>query len=277
MEKQALKGSLNILNIFSCIKYMSEFRKANPDFFDPCGTLVFCGSQGMGKTISGVKYVINLLKQYPRAILVTNVDIKPYPFNAQLTFDDEDNPVYSYMETGEIFTQEDVDNGTVNNLVFEYSGLKCLNFISNTDKGVIYFIDEFHLEMNSLESANIGIEVMTEISQQRKQRKHIVCTSQVFMRLAKPLREQIKNVVLTRCFFKIIQFNKLVDGEESAEKNGKLEAKVKKRFFWFHHPDDWKLYDTYAKMKRYQKEWKGQRINSNLIYGTEVNVRSGKK
>ncbi len=34
---------------------------------------------------------------------------------------------------------------------------------------------------------------MIEVSQQRKQRKHIVGTSQQFMRLAKPLREQVKN------------------------------------------------------------------------------------
>lgn len=40
--------------------------------------------------------------------------------------------------------------------------------------GVIYFIDEIHLEFNSLESKNVPIEIMVEISQQRKQRKHIV-------------------------------------------------------------------------------------------------------
>ena len=56
---------------------------------------------------------------------------------------------------------------------------------------MLYFIDELHLELNSLESKNIDIDVMVEISQQRKQRKHIVGTSQVYMRLAKPIREQI--------------------------------------------------------------------------------------
>ncbi|MFQ9701887.1 MAG: hypothetical protein ACLR0U_04940 [Enterocloster clostridioformis] len=45
-------------------------------------------------------------------------------------------------------------------------------------------IDEIHLEFNSLESKNIDIEVMIEVSQQRKQRKHIIGTSQVYEWLA---------------------------------------------------------------------------------------------
>ena len=278
MLKEAMKGSKNPFNIFAAIAYKIAFKKENPYFFDPSGTLVFCGSQGNGKTISAVKYIVELKKIYPRAIIVTNVAITPMPFNALLSFNDDGEPVYSFIDTEETFTQEDIDSWTVKDLVFEYNGLKCLNYIENTDKGVIYLIDEFHLELNSLESTNIDIEVMTEISQQRKQRKHIVCTSQVFMRLAKPLREQIKNVVLTKCFFGMIQYNKLIDGEESVEKDGKLQAVVKKRFFWFHHPDDWKLYNTYAKMKRYKKDWKGRSIQSNMLYqGTNISVRSDKK
>ena len=48
---------------------------------------------------------------------------------------------------------------------------------------------------------NINPEVMTQISQQRKQRKHIVCTSQVFGRMAKPLREQFSAVVKCQKYF----------------------------------------------------------------------------
>ena len=124
---------------------------------------------------------------------------------------------------------------------------------------MLYFIDELHLELNSLESKNIDIDVMVEISQQRKQRKHIVGTSQVYMRLAKPIREQIFNIVSCRGFFKAIQWNTLIDGEQSYEENGKLHAKVIGHYCWLHSPEMYDRYDTYAKMKRYRNEWQGHK------------------
>lgn len=108
---------------------------------------------------------------------------------------------------------------------------------------------------------------MIEVSQQRKQRKHIVGTSQVYMRMAKPFREQIKNVVTCRNFFKCIQWNRLIDGETSHEENGKLVFDTQKLVFWFHTPKIYKTYDTYKKMKRYRKEWKG--VSRTNIYNNE--------
>lgn len=139
--------------------------------------------------------------------------------------------------------------------------------IENGEQGVLYLIDEIHLEFNSLESKNIPIEVMIEVSQQRKQRKHIVGTSQVYMRMAKPLREQIKNVVTCRNFFKCIQWNRLIDGETSHEENGKLVFDTQKYILWFHTPKIYKTYDTYKKMKRYRKEWQG--VSRTNIYNNE--------
>lgn len=133
--------------------------------------------------------------------------------------------------------------------------------------GVLYLIDEIHLEFNSLESKNIPIEVMIEVSQQRKQRKHIVGTSQVYMRMAKPLREQIKNVISCKNFFKVFQWNKLIDGESSHEENGKLVFDTQKFVFWFHSPKLYNMYDTYKKMKRYRTEWKG--VSTQNIYNNE--------
>ena len=122
---------------------------------------------------------------------------------------------------------------------------------------MLYLIDEIHLEFNSLESKNIPIEIMVEVSQQRKQRKHIVGTSQVYMRLAKPLREQIDTVVICKNFLQCIQYNKVIDGKTAVENNGKLQANIIKKFLWFHRPELYSSYDTFAKMKRYRKEWTG--------------------
>lgn len=234
MDLDLLRGSLNPKNLIDLAKYKRNFRKENPEYFYPEGLLVFCGSQGSGKTLSAVQYVKKLCIEYPRAVLVTNTKINGLPAHTA---------------------------------VVPYNGIESLTSHENGLCGVIYFIDEIHLEFNSLESKNVPIEVMIEVSQQRKQRKHIVGTSQVYMRMAKPLREQIKNVVICKNFFKCIQFNRLIDGESAYEENGKLKFDTVKNIIWFHSPKLYNSYDTYAKMKRYRKEWKGVSRNNNFYGG----------
>lgn len=220
----SLDGSKNILNFFRIIKYRKNFKKQHPSYFDPDGLLVFCGPQGSGKTLSAVQYVKDLTWIYPKVKLCTNVSIEGL------------NPCVE---------------------IIEYDGLESLTTIENGYDGVIFLIDEIHLEFNSLESKNIPIEVMIEVSQQRKQRKHIIGTSQQFLRLAKPLREQVKNLVLCRNMFGCVQYNKLIDGTTIREDNGHIKMDIKKKSFWFHTPSLYDSYDTYAKMKRYRKDWKG--------------------
>lgn len=224
ISKLALEGSKDIFNYFKLRKYNKEFRKKYPDYFEPSGLLIFCGAQGEGKTLSAVQYVRELSWQYPKMILVSNVDIKGLCPTVK---------------------------------VYEYNGIDCLTKYENGYEGVVYLIDEIHLEFNSLESKNIPIEVMTEISQQRKQRKHIVGTSQIFLRMAKPLREQISNLVICKNILGFIQYNKLIDGSTITEDNGKVHMEIKHKSWWFHTPELYDSYDTYAKMRRYRKEWKG--------------------
>ena len=206
MYKEAMRGPLNPLNIYKILKFKLDDYRNNPFHFRVFGTCIFCGAQGFGKTLSAVQYVLNLRRMYPRSILVSNVSIKSCPFNTIM------NEAYQlvYLPTGEIIDTDwilqhasDSDYQPVN---IEYTGLDMLKYVNNNEYGVIFLIDELHLELNSLESKNIDIEVMVEISQQRKQRKHIVGTSQIFMRLAKPLREQIHDIIICRNFLSCFQF-----------------------------------------------------------------------
>lgn len=266
MYKKGMRKGLNVGGAFQCAKYRREFAREHPYYFDPCGTLIFSGPQGSGKTLSAVDYVTRTLADYPLAILVTNTEFTDYPFNAHLVLSASDCDSYEFVlvddESLELITPQYVADRVNTNSSYrvcvEYTGLDCLKWVNNGEYGVVFFIDEFHLEMNSLESKNIDIDVIVEISQQRKQRKHIVGTSQVFMRLAKPLREQIKDVVDCHCLFSCFQWNTIIDGEKSVEKDGKLEAVKKGTSFFFHTPKMYQRYDTYAKMKRYNKEWQGR-------------------
>lgn len=238
MKNPLLKGSSDPEDLVKTLKYKRDFKRNNPTYFDPEGLLIFCGPQGSGKTLSAVQYCRKILQRYPRCIFVSNVQIEGLSPDTQ---------------------------------VIPYDGLASLSDIQNGTEGVLYLIDEIHLEWNSLESKSISIEEMTEFAQQRKQRKHIVGTSQVYMRLAKPLREQIKRVVLCQNYFGIIQHNVEIDGTTATEKDGHLNAEVKGNYYWFHTPELYGSYDTFAKMHRYKKEWQGRtRAPAPLPYGDDV-------
>ena len=141
---------VDIDDLAASVKYKRAFRKANPTYFEPDGILVFCGPQGSGKTLSAVRYVLDLLRAFPRAILCSNVRIHGLPESVRYV---------------------------------PYTGLDCFDRYNNGFEGVIFLIDEIHIEFNSLESKNMPVSIITEIAQQRKQRKHIVGTSQVFGRI----------------------------------------------------------------------------------------------
>ena len=258
-----------LTQIFKYIKWKLAYKKADEGNLHSWGTCVFCGPQGSGKTLSAVQYVEKVFDFSPRAILVTNVDLKKYPVNA---FMDEEGNLRYYEDLDQVITHDYLiehcyDEDFVKPVI-AYEGLDMLTTLKNGKDGVIYLIDEFHLELNSLESKNIPIEIMTEISQQRKQRVHIVGTSQVFMRLAKPLREQIFNVVICKNYFGLLQVNKMCLGEEIKENSdGKITAEIKARSIWLHQPKYYEEYDTFAKMKRYTTLWKNSKGGLNTIYG----------
>lgn len=232
------------------IKYKFNFAKNNKDYFYADGLVCFCGEQGSGKTLSAVNYVYNLLKKYPNVKLVTNIELKEYPI---ITFSDyikKNKKQYLNLKlelkekTDEIFYNLYLKN----NRVFEFKNNDDFARYNNGKEGVIFLVDEIQLYLNSLQSKNINLDVITQISQQRKQRKHIVATSQIFGRMAKPLREQFSTVILCKNILGFIQYNQEIDrdsmeGEESTGTN--LRGKVKRKYIYLHDPEYYSRYDTY--------------------------------
>lgn len=275
MIRQALQNQSTFKSIFEVLKYKLTYNRLHPTELKTFGTCVFCGAQGEGKTLSAVQYVLKLLEMYPRCILVTNIGIKSRPYNATVEYSD-DGTAYIRHKSGRLINESTIMLDSLYHdfepITIEYQGLDMLKSVNNGKLGVIFLIDEIHLELNSLESKNIDIDVMVEISQQRKQKKHIVGTSQIFMRMAKPLREQIYDIIICKNYFQCLQLNKWIVGESATEKNGKLQADIKGRFMWFHKLDYYNEYNTYAKMRRYNKEWQGRKRVDN-IYDNEVRLK----
>jgi len=212
--------------------------RRDPDFFWPTGTQVYIGRQGSGKTISAVRHLLALRKKYPKAKVVSNLvlnDMRPLEFKnvEQLKLINEK------MDTKKHY----VRFNTMDELALALTG------INNDKLGVIYIIDEIHTYFNALDSKNIPPWVFTEISQQRKQRKLIVGTSQLFMRMAKPFREQVDNMIVCRSLFGVLTTQKAFDGETlDVDEQGKLQGDIKRRGFFFQSRALRATYDTFQKV-----------------------------
>lgn len=253
------RGSLSPNLVFDTLEYKRAFRKAHPEYFDPDGILVFCGAQGQGKTLSAVAYLRRLCLQYPQVVICTNVALTD---SAEICF------CYGCLED----TADDArvqrwlgfrETGKICIACVTYDDVERLTSVNNGYAGVVYLIDEMHLEFNSLESKQMNSNIFYQVSQQRKQRKHIVGTSQVFTRLAKPFREQFKYLVQCRCMFGVLQINRLCDALDCKEDdNGNVTARAVKSFFWFHDSKIYQMYDTAQIIKRTREEWIDDRRNA---------------
>lgn len=222
-------------------------RRQDKDFFWPSGTTVYVGWQGSGKTLSAVKHIDDIMKRYPKAKLVTNLK-----FNELL------------IDYGDRITEFQ----TADQLA------ECLVGINNGKFGVVYLIDEIHTYFNSLDSKNIPPYIFTEISQQRKQRKCIVGTSQLWDRMAKAFREQAMYEIKCSTHFNILTIQRVVDAHslKMDDSTGRSVGNLIKRGWFFHDRRIRELYDTYQKVVSSQAQLEFETTNP-LIVGNNRKSR----
>lgn len=213
------KGSLNPKHIFSTLNFKLRFAQDNPDYFYPAGIWVFCGPQGSGKTLSMVQVLKKMLHKYPKAKVCSNLQINGLKCD-----------------------------------VIPFTDYEQLLALSNGTDGLIFVIDELHVLWNSLESKEIPISEMATFCQMRKDRRVILGTSQVYSRIAKPIREQLQYVVECRNLWGIFQYNTLLDPAYCTERDGQLQAKQIATRFWFHTPELYNSYDTLFKVKKANRQ-----------------------
>lgn len=142
------------LNLKDYIKSNKIRLSSTDNDFPFDGIWCYTGFQGSGKTLNLVHTLMTIKRLYPDCRIISNITLWGIDYEP-------------------------------------YKGLESFNS-SNGSKGIIYVIDEIQSLYCSLESAKVPVSMVSVWSQNRKNRRVILCTSQRFGRISKPIREQCK-------------------------------------------------------------------------------------
>lgn len=189
--------------------------KPQPKGQFPTGSRVYKGYQGSGKTLSMTKYALDLSKKFPKCEVFSNFMVNGIK-NFHLINNDDD--------------------------------LKFALSLRNGSDGVLVLLDEAHLYFGK--KSGISLDVLTAISQQRKDRRRIVFSSQIWEELDISLRKQVKEIVSCRTILGFLQVNTISDGESlSYDKlQGSYVAKKLYTEIFKHNLELYNSYDTYQKI-----------------------------
>lgn len=215
------------------------------EIFRPFGCWFYIGKQGSGKSMSLINQLEKFRKRYPKAMIYTNMGYK-----------------------------------------FETAPLQSLNDLLNDDfyngkYGTIFVIDEIQNEFSSKDSKDFPETLLSVITQQRKHRCLILCTSQVFTRIAKPLREQCYKAIECQTIFGRYTRNHIYNGisySDSVDLPPEKKRKaVKKIGFESFCQTDYlrNCYDSYAQIEKLSRVGFSPKVqNSSNTFVTVVNKNS---
>jgi len=186
----------------------------DPNSFMEFGIHIFCGHQGSGKTITAI-YLLNKWRQlYPNLETYANIE-------------------YKYRD-GRIDHWKDLIERT------------------NGIYGVANLLDEIYSWLQK-KSGNVPFAFLNEICQQRKQKKAILGTAQVFGKLPKEIRDQCDWVYLCKTLFGCITIVRKAKGVDyNPDKNKFKNSKF--AFMFVHDKELREAYDTYERVKRYKED-----------------------
>lgn len=188
-------------------QYVTDIYNRQPDFFRPQGMVIFTGRQGNGKTIAMMQYATELYDMYPLCKILSNT---AYVY--------QDRPLTHWKQ---------------------------LVSFKNEHKGVIVIIDELQNWFSSNQSRNFPPEMLSVITQNRKNRRLILGTSQNFYLLAKAIRSQATEVrecmTLAGVLTIVIKREPIVDNDGDVK-----EMKYRGMYFFVHSPRLRDSYDTWA-------------------------------
>lgn len=187
-------------------------------FFPRQGLIIFEGVQGSGKTSSMVNELDIIRKKHPYAEILSNFD-------------------YKYQNEELVHWKQllDYENST------------------DSQAGVVCAIDELQNWFNSKDSKNFDPQMLSIITQNRKNRRLILGTAQQFYMLAKDIRTQCTEVrhctTFLGCLTIVHKRQPVVDSSGDV-----VEWKNKGFYFWVHNKETRENYDTWKCIKRLESK-----------------------
>lgn len=192
-------------------RFVLDLLNRNPNEFDMYGLHLFVGEQGSGKTVATVEFLQRIKGQFPLCKIATNFEYKK-----------QDSAIEHWKD-----------------FIFNNNGIY----------GQVDVIDEIQNWFSSNQSKDFPPEMIQEITQQRKQRKIFIGTTQRFERMAKPLREQVNYIyypiTLAGCLTIVKVCKPLMDSDAQIKKQ-----RVVKYYFFVHNDEIRNSFDTYHKIKK---------------------------
>lgn len=199
-------GTLKKLFILFPRQFARDYFSRPADWFTYQGVIVYTGRQGAGKTIGLVEQTMRMQQEFPSCKCISN-----------LNYEHQDEELTHWRQ------------------LIDYK---------NGHKGVIVQMDEMQNWFSSNQSKNFPPELLEVITQNRKNRRVILGTSQCFNRLSKPLREQTTEVRKCITLFKSITI--IHRQEPELDSQGEVVRWKHRGFYWFvHTPEIRESYDTY--------------------------------
>jgi len=208
------KGIFKRIFIEAPKRYAQDIVERDPDFFRHQGLVVYTGRQGRGKSIALVHHAMQMQKEYPKSKCISNM----------------------------AYTGETESLRHWKQLVNYKNGIF----------GLIVLMDELQNWFSSNQSRNFPPEMLEVITQNRKNRRIILGTSQSFHLLAKAIRSQCTEV--RECFtaFGCITFVRR--REPVLDSDGDVVEWKNRGFYFFVHTDKIRnAYDTWAVVESLSK------------------------
>lgn len=214
--RRKLKEPNLLVKLFYLVpkQFVEDLFNRPEDFFKYQGLIVFEGRQGMGKTISMVKFMQDMQYEFPNALCTTN-----------LAYTDENKPLKTW---------------------------KMLINYKNGFQGVIVAMDELQNWFSSNDSKNFPPEMLSVITQNRKNRRIILGTSQNFYLLSKAIRSQTTEVrrcaTYFGCFTIVTRVEPILDSEGSV-----VKWKKRGRYCFVHNKELRDSYNTWKVIERFKE------------------------
>lgn len=195
--------------------WIDDFFNTDPDFFKYKGLVIYTGRQGQGKTISMVRDMMLMQEEYPLCKCITN-----------LGYVKEDCALVDWKQL------IDYKNGIY---------------------GVIVGLDEIQNWFSSKQSKDFPPEMFEVVTQNRKNRRIIMATTQNFYQPAKDIRAQCSEVRKCATFFGVFTIVHAV--RPVLDCNGDVKEWKHIRFYCFVHSKEIReSYDTYKVIESLMKE-----------------------